>query len=192
MATIGIIVGSTRPGRFGTQPAEWLKKISAEHPENNYEIVAVADFKLPILDESKPAMMMQYEHDHTKTWSNKIASFDGYIFVTPEYNHTVAASLTNAIDYLYHEWVAKPVAFVSYGAEGGGGRAIEHLRAIVGHLGMFDLSANLMIHNYYHHFDTNGIWQANVQQTEKAHKILNDIGFWAEKFNPIRTELASA
>lgn len=191
MATIGIIIGSTRPGRFGTQPAEWLQTLSAEHAEHMFELVDVADFNLPLLDEPKPAMMMQYEQDHTKKWSAKIASLDGFVFVTPEYNHTVASSLTNAIDYLYHEWGTKPVAFVAYGAEGGGARAVEHLRAIVGHLGMYDLQANLLIHNYYFHLNDNGEWQPDEQQTEKAHKILKDVGFWAEKFKPIRAELSA-
>lgn len=189
MATIGIIIGSTRPGRFGTQPAEWLQKLSAEHPEHTYQLVDIADYSLPLLDEPKSASTMQYEKEHTKKWSAKIASLDGFVFVTPEYNHTVASSLTNAIDFLYHEWSNKPVAFVSYGGESGGGRAIEHLRAIVGQLSMFDLQTNLLIHNYYFHLNDKGEWQPDEQQTQKAHKILKDIGFWAENFNPIRKEL---
>lgn len=192
MATIGIVIGSTRPGRFGVQPAAWLKKLSIEHSEHTYEIVDIAKAKLPLLDESTPASLRKYEHDHTKQWSKTINSFDGFIFVTPEYNHTVGASLTNAIDYLFHEWGNKPVAFVGYGAESGGGRAIEHLRAIAGQLGQFDLQPTLMIHNYYHHLDDKGDWQADEHQTERAHKILNDIGFWADKFIPIRAELAKS
>lgn len=190
MATIGIVIGSTRPGRFGVQPAEWLKKLSSEHPEHTYEIVDIAEANLPLLDEPMPALSGKYQNDHTIAWSKKIAGYDGFVFVTPEYNHTIGSSLTNAIDYLYHEWTNKPVAFVGYGAEAGGARAVEHLRAVAGQLSMFDISPTLIIPNYYHHLDASGAWQPDEHQTERAHKILADIGFWADKFNPIRAELS--
>lgn len=70
-----------------------------------------------------------YQHDHTKAWAATIGGYDGFIFVTPEYNHSTSGVLKNAIDYLYAEWNNKAAALVSYGSLGGA-RAIEHLRGV--------------------------------------------------------------
>src|SRR5215472_14361212 len=82
--------------------------------------------------------MGQYQNEHTRQWADKIASFDGFVFVTPEYNHSTSGVLKNAIDYLYAEWNNKAAAFVSYGGVGGA-RAAEHLRLIAGELQMADV-----------------------------------------------------
>lgn len=87
------------------------------------------DYPLPHLDEPLPPTMGQYQNDHTKQWAEKIASFDGFVFVTPEYNHSTSGVLKNAIDYLYTEWNNKAAGFVSYGGVGGA-RAVEHLRLV--------------------------------------------------------------
>src|SRR5258705_13687289 len=78
-------------------------------------------------------MMGQYTHQHTKTWSAKIASFDAYVFVTAEYNHATSGALKNAIDFLYNEWVNKAAGFVGYGGASGA-RAVENVRLVMGEL----------------------------------------------------------
>src|SRR5947208_14506956 len=88
--------------------------------------------------------MGQYTHDHTKRWSEKIASFDGYVFVTPEYNHATSGALKNAIDFLYHEWNNKAAGFVGYGSAGGV-RAVENLRLIMGELQVADVRAQVQL-----------------------------------------------
>jgi len=140
--TIGIILGSTRPGRKGDQVANWVLAQAATRTEANYELIDLADFALPHLDEAMPASMGQYANDHTKAWAEKISGFDGFVFVTPEYNHSTSGALKNALDYLYQEWNNKAAAFVSYGG-GGGMRAVEHLRLIVGELQMADVRAQV-------------------------------------------------
>lgn len=92
-----------------------------------YEIVDLAAVGLPLLDEPVPAAIGDYRNEHTRQWAERIASFDGFIFVTPEYNHAIPAALKNAIDYLFAEWHDKAAAFVSYGLNGGV-RAVEQLR----------------------------------------------------------------
>src|SRR5438552_7014499 len=80
-----------------------------------------------------PPIMGQYTHDHSKRWSEKIASFDGYVFVTPEYNHATSGALKNAIDFLYAEWGNKAAGFIGYGGVSGA-RAVENLRSIMAEL----------------------------------------------------------
>jgi NAD(P)H-dependent FMN reductase len=135
---IGIIIGSTRPGRVGDQVAKWVLDQASQRDDAEYELVDLVDFALPHLDEAMPASMGQYANDHTKAWADKIASFDGFVFVTPEYNHSTSGALKNAIDYIYGEWNNKAAAVVSYGVAMGL-RAAEHLRLIMGELQIADV-----------------------------------------------------
>lgn len=133
MTKIAIILGSTRPGRNGKQVADWILEQAARRDDAEFELVDLADHPLPHLDEPMPPAMGQYKNDHTKKWAEKIAEFDGYVFVTPEYNHSTSGVLKNAIDYLHREWNNKAAALVGYGGVGGA-RAIEHLRLVLAEL----------------------------------------------------------
>jgi NAD(P)H-dependent FMN reductase len=111
--------------------ARWVyEQASAGSPRGSgveYTIVDLVESGLPLLDEPVPAAIGDYRHEHTRRWSEKVASFDGFVFVIPEYNHGMPAALKNAIDYLFAEWNDKAAAFVSYGLTGGV-RAVEQLR----------------------------------------------------------------
>jgi NAD(P)H-dependent FMN reductase len=134
MTRIGIVVGTTRPGRRGHAVAEWVAAAAARrHPEADFEIVDLAGFGLPLLDEELPAMTGRYAHPHTRRWAEAVARLDGFVFVTPEYNHSVSGALKNALDYLYAEWNDKAAGVVGYGVQGGI-RAAEHLRLILAEL----------------------------------------------------------
>ena len=138
MNRIGIILGSTRPNRNGEQVARWVFDVASQRKDAEFELIDLLDYPLPHLDEPIPPSLGQYQNDHTKRWAEKIASFDGFVIVTPEYNHSTSGVLKNAIDYLYAEWNNKSVGFVSYGAAGGA-RAVEHLRLIASELQMADV-----------------------------------------------------
>jgi NAD(P)H-dependent FMN reductase len=111
--------------------AKWVYEIAQKRSDAEFELVDIKDFNLPLLDEPMSPIMGKYAHQHSKTWSAKIASFDAYVFVTPEYNHATSAALKNAIDFLYHEWVNKAAGFVGYGGASGT-RAVENLRLVMG------------------------------------------------------------
>src|SRR6266436_5846356 len=124
---IAIILGSTRPGRNGEAVAKWVYEIAQKRSDAEFELVDIKDFNLPLLDEPMPPIMGQYSKSHTKAWAAKIGSFDGFVFVTPEYNHGISGALKNAIDFLFAEWNNKAAGFVSYGGASGA-RAVEQLR----------------------------------------------------------------
>lgn len=128
---IAIIIGSTRPGRIGEQVARWVLEQSQAREDATFELVDLKDFDLDLLNEPTVpgAAKRQYENPKTRRWSEKIDEFDGYVFVTPEYNHGVPAALKNAFDVLYPEWTHKGIAFVGYGSDSGV-RAVEHWRTI--------------------------------------------------------------
>ncbi|MBX7267949.1 NAD(P)H-dependent oxidoreductase [Micromonospora sp. Llam7] len=138
--TVGLVLGSSRQGRRGPAVAGWVAETAGRHPaaragEMTVELIDLAVHRLPMLDEPVPARFGDYRHEHTRRWSKVVAACDAFVFVTPEYNRSVPAVLKNAIDYLDAEWRGKPAGVLSYGARGGG-QAVEHLRAILGEVGM--------------------------------------------------------
>lgn len=136
MIKVGIIIGSTRPGRIGAEVAHWVHGIATARGDAKYELVDLLDAGLPQLDEPVPALMSgAYTQPHTTRWSATVAAYDAFVFVTPEYNRSMPGSLKTAIDFLYAEWSGKSAAFVSYGIEGGV-RAVEHLRAVTAAVGL--------------------------------------------------------
>src|SRR5258708_11129791 len=155
MLKIGIIVGSTRPGRKAALVAKWVHDLLKSRKDAEFEIVDIEDYKLPLLDEPVPPIMHQYSKQHTKNWSEKIASLDAYIFVTPEYNHGTSAALKNAIDFLYHEWNNKAAGFVGYGGAGGV-PAVGEVRILIGENKIFHMRAQRarLLWPDFEHFNT--------------------------------------
>jgi NAD(P)H-dependent FMN reductase len=149
-----------------------------------FELVDLKDFNLPILDEPVPASMHQYSKDHTKRWSEKVASFDGFVFVTPEYNHGTSAALKNALDYLYAEWNNKAAGFVSYGSAGGV-RAVENLRLIMGELQVADVRASVAL-SLFTEFENLTVFKPAAAQEEKAKVMLNQLVAWAGALKSVR------
>lgn len=144
MINIGILLGSTRPGRRGEQVARWVLEQASLRDDATFELVDLLDHPLPFLDEPTPKAFGQYSHEHTKAWSATIVAFDGYVMVTPEYNRSYSPVLKNAIDYLHLEWHDKAVGFVSYGGVGGA-RAVEQLRLVCGAVQLADVSPQVAL-----------------------------------------------
>lgn len=144
MTKIAIIVGSTRPGRVSGTVANWVHTIASKRPNASYDIVDIAEFNLPIYDEALPAALGKYDNEHTRAWASAIADFDGFVIVTPEYNHGAPSALKNALDFLYAEWNNKAAGFVSFGSAGGV-RAVEHLRLIAAELQIATVAAQLQL-----------------------------------------------
>jgi NAD(P)H-dependent FMN reductase len=149
-----------------------------------FELVDLADYPLPHLDEPLPPSMGQYQNAHTLQWAATIGRFDGFVFVTPEYNHSTSGVLKNALDYLYAEWNNKAMGVVSYGAVGGA-RAAEHLRLVAGELQMADVRTNvaLSLITDFENFTefTPGPYQAQALDT-----LLDQVVSWSDALAPLR------
>src|ERR1044071_6710571 len=164
---IAIILGSTRPGRNGEAVAKWVYEIAQKRSDTEFELVDIKDFNLPLLDEPVPPSMGQYSKPHTKLWAAKIGSFDGYVFVTPEYNHGISGALKNAIDFLFAEWNNKAAGFVSYGSAGGA-RAVEQLRSIMAELMIADVRAQVML-SLFTDFENFATFKPNPRHEKEVH-----------------------
>jgi NAD(P)H-dependent FMN reductase len=184
---IGIIVGSTRPNRVAPGVAQWIFEFAAKRGDAEYEIVDITDYQLPLLDEPFPPSLGRYEKGHTKRWADKIASLDGFVFVTPEYNHSVSASLKNAIDFLYAEWNNKTAGFVSYGS-GLGIRAVEHLRGTMAELQIADVRAHVAL-SLFEDFEKFTVFRPRDAHQRAASAMLDQIIGWGGAFKNYRERL---
>jgi len=190
MNRIGIILGSTRPNRNGEQVAQWVYKIAAQRTDAEFELVDLRDYPLPHLDEPLPPTFGQYQNEHTKQWADKIASFDGFVFVTPEYNHSTSGVLKNAIDYLYAEWNNKAVGFVSYGSVGGA-RATEHLRLIAGELQMADVRQQVAL-SLMTEFENFSVFKPADYNRAALDTLLDQVIAWSTALAPLRQPTPAA
>lgn len=184
MTKIAVILGSTKPGRNGEAVAKWFYELAKKRTDAEFELVDVADYDLPLYDEPYPAMMQQYSKEHTKKWSQKINEFDGYIFVTAEYNHSIPGALKNAIDYLNVEWKNKAAGFVSYGSAGGA-RAVEHLRLVAAELYMADVRAQVML-SLFTDFINMSEFKPDPRHEDEVTELLNQVIAWSNALKTLR------
>jgi len=182
---IAIIVGSTRPGRNAEVVANWVHAHAAQRTDATFELVDIAEYNLPLLDEPFPPAMGKYTKPHTLAWAAKIASFDGFVFVTPEYNHSTPAGLKNAIDFLNSEWRNKAAGFVGYGSVGGT-RAVEHLRLIMGELQVADVRAQVAL-SLFTDWENFSKFNPGPQHASSLSTMFDQVVAWSRALAPLRT-----
>lgn len=158
MLNIKIILGSTRQGRFSDKVGKWVYSIIKDDKNIKTELLDLRDYPMPFFDEKvSPSMATgEYSNKVVQKWAKKIGEGDGFIIVTPEYNHGYPAVLKNALDYVYHEWNKKPVAFVSYGGSAGGTRAVQQLRQVAIELQLIPIRPGVHFVNYWNDLDKKG------------------------------------
>lgn len=186
MIKIAIIIGSTRPGRKADSVAKWVYEIAKKRSDATFEVVDIKSYNLPLLDEPVPPSMAQYSQPHTKTWAAKIASFDAFVFVTPEYNHGTSGALKNAIDFLYGEWNNKAAGFVSYGSMGGA-RAVESLRLVMGELQVADVRAQVML-SLFTDFENFTAFKPAAMHEKSVNTMLDQVIAWGGAMKTLRNK----
>src|SRR5258707_15625418 len=173
MIKVAIIVGSTRPGRKADAVGRWVHDLARKRGDAEYELVDIADYDLPLLDEALPPSLGKYDKEHTKRWAATIDGFDAFVFVTPEYNHSTSGALKNAIDFLYKEWNDKAAGFVGYGGAGGT-RAVEQLRLVMGEIKVADVRAQVAL-SMYDDFENFSTLTPRARQESAVTAMLDDL-----------------
>jgi NAD(P)H-dependent FMN reductase len=182
---IKVIVGSTRANRFSEKPAQWIFNLAKARPDLEVELLDLRDYPLPFFEEPFPPGLAKdnYTNPAVVKWREKVEEGDGFIIVTPEYNHGYPAVLKNALDYVYYKWAKKAVAFVSWGGAGGA-RGVEQLRLVAIELDMCPTRAAVHIPNPWFIKDVSEIdTDANKQS---ANALLDQLTWWTRALKTAR------
>ncbi|MFI6290634.1 NADPH-dependent FMN reductase [Nonomuraea sp. NPDC050790] len=194
MIRIAVVIGSTRPRRRTAVAARWVAEVAARHPsavsgEAAFEVVDLAEYGLSVLDEPLPALFGAYHHPHTHRWAETIAAFDGFVFVTPEYNHSMPAALKNAVDFLFAEWNNKAAGFVSHGVHGGV-RAVEHLRLTLAELQVATVRTQVALSAFTDFEITDpaepGVIAPGPHQEPTLNELLDQLVAWSRAMRTVR------
>lgn len=185
---LNIIIGSTRPGRAAPVIARWVEEAARAHGRFDVELVDLAAFDLPLLDEAAHPRLQQYENELTKAWSRSVASADAYIFLTPEYDFFPSAALVNAIQLLMVEWGYKPAGIVSYGGISGGLRSAQVLRQLLSGMNVH-VPGNLgsvPIPMYPQFIGEDGVFRPNEPMLQGMSSMLDELHKWAAALEQLR------
>src|SRR5271170_3631485 len=179
MLIISVILGSTRQGRFSEKPAQWIFHHLGKRSDIEARLLDLRDFPMPFFDQLMPPAMPgrpPYEHAVVKKWTAQIAASDGFVFVTPEYNHGPSAVLKNALDWVYPEWNRKAAAFVSYGSAAGA-RSVQQLRetAIELQLAPIRFSVHIPVATLWAHFKGGDVDAGLGELEAPAGRLIDDL-----------------
>jgi NAD(P)H-dependent FMN reductase len=194
MLNLKIIIGSTRPGRAADRVIPWISRVAREHGGFDVEVLDLRDWKLPIFGETFATLgdpaSPTFSEPVVRRWNDAIAAGDAYLFVTPEYNHSVPAVLKNAIDSVFATFAFrnKPAAFLAYsGGIGGGIRAVEHLAHIAIEAELAPLRNTVVIPYVTAAFGPDG--EPADDRAQAAAKImLDDLAWWAAALQRARRD----
>ena len=181
-----VVVASTRPGRIGLPVSQWFVEAAKQHGGFQVTVADLAEENLPFLDEPHHPRLRNYLHDHTKRWSAKVDAADAIVFVLPEYNYAIGASLKNALDYLHHEWNYKPGGVVSYGGVAAGTRSVTALTQVAYALKMFLTPVAVNIPFVASFLGEDGEIHPNETMTGAAAAMLDELGKLATALKPLR------
>src|SRR3954452_15028943 len=180
MNNIKIITSTTREGRKGIAVANWITELAKQNNKCNIELLDLAQINLPFMDEPNHPRLQKYHHEHTKKWSETIAAADAFIIVLSEYNFGFPAPIKNAIDYLFNEWMYKPVAFVSYGGVSGGLRSTQMLKQVVTAVHMMPVVDQVNIPFFANLINEDGVFLPGETITKSAQVMLSELQRWSE------------
>jgi NAD(P)H-dependent FMN reductase len=188
---IAVIIGTTRGARIGHKPTEWIADIASQRDDMIVEVLDLREYPMPFFDEVASNAWAPSRNEVAQRWQKKVAEFDGYIFVSAEYNRGVPAVLKNALDYAYPEWNKKPAAFVGYGSVGAA-RAIEQLRLIAIELQMAPIRTGV----HFQGADFMAVWKGEKDIAElsylrqNANDMLDQLVWWTHALKAAREQPA--
>lgn len=190
MTVISVIIGSTRQGRFSEKPAQWVFQQLKKRDDLEVRLLDLRDYPMSFFDQAVPPATpgrAPYDNEVVKKWTAAIAATDGFIFVTPEYNHGIPAVLKNAIDWVYPEWNRKAAAFVSYGGVMGA-RSVEHLREVMIEIQIAPIrsSVHIPVATLMAHFKGEDVNKGLAELDKVANTMIDDLLWWTATLKAAR------
>lgn len=186
MPRLEIIITSTREGRAGLPVANWFAEQARAHGGFDVGVTDLKELALPLLDEPNHPTRRQYQHEHTKRWSAIVEAADAFVFVVPEYNHSMPPALLNALNYLYVEWNYKPASFCSYGGISGGLRSVEFSLSMLAALKLVAIP-ELVSFTYFSKLIQDGVLVPADAAVGAATKVLDELRRWSDALKVLRT-----
>ena len=187
MYKLKIISATVRPGRKGPVIGRWITEIARKHTEFDVEFIDLGELKLPLMDEPNHPSLQQYEHQHTKAWSETIGAADAFVFVTGEYNFGYPSPLRNALEFLYKEWGYKAAGIVSYGGVSAGTRAANALKGDLATINVVPLTAAVNIPMFSKLINENDEFIPGEVTAKAAQAMLKELLRWTKALKPMRT-----
>jgi NAD(P)H-dependent FMN reductase len=186
MPKLNVIVVSTRPQRAGLSIGNWFLERARSHGKFEVELVDLKEVNLPFLDEPKHPRFGQYQHAHTRAWSASVKAADAFVFVTPEYNYCVPATLVNALDFLYTEWNYKAAGFVSYGGASGGMRSVQMAKMLLTTLKMVPIPEAVTVPFFSKMIDASGAFSGSEELEKAGVAMLDELLKWSSVLSALR------
>ena len=188
MPNLQVILAATRDGRKGPAVADWFLEQAKKYGRFNVEFIDLAAVNLPLFDEPNHPRFQQYQHEHTKKWSAIVARADAYVFVTPEYDFSAPAALTNALQYLLKEWAYKAAGLVSYGGVSAGLRGAEMTKQTLTSLKVMPMFESVAIPFFAQHIDkATGKFNPGEIQEKATVAMLDELLKWTTALKPLRS-----
>lgn len=185
MPKLHVVITSTRPNRGGLAVGNWFYEAARAHGAFDVERVDLADFDLPLLDEPEHPRVRRYQNEPTKKWSAKVSEADAFVFVVPEYDYGMPATLLNALHYLFHEWAYKPASFVSYGGISGGMRSVQMSKMVLTSLKIMPIPEAVAVPFYTKHVK-DGVFTPEQPQVDSVKLVMDELLRWANALRPLR------
>jgi NAD(P)H-dependent FMN reductase len=192
MLKLQVIVGSTREGRHADRVLRWLTPVAKGHEAFDVEVLDLREWPLPMFQETMATIgdfkNPTYSQPIVKKWNQKISEGDAFLFVTPEYNHSVPGVLKNAVDsvFLSFGFRHKPAGFVGYSVgAAGGARAVEHLAQIGFEAEMHPLRDSVLIGQVQEAFDKDGA-PVHPMLGAALEITLDDLAWWGNVLKAAR------
>lgn len=182
---IAIILGSTREGRVGERVAAWFRGVAEAREDLTVDFIDLLKVDLPFFSAAMGPASGKYTPE-SEAWAARIAPADGFVVISPEYNHGYTAVVKNAFDHIYAEWNNKPIAFVGYGGAAGGARAVAQLRQVAIELQMAPIREGLTIAMARMNISEDGV-PVDPAMNERANNLLNQLVWWARALRAART-----
>jgi NAD(P)H-dependent FMN reductase len=187
MARLEVVITSVREGRAGAPIGEWFVEQARRHGKFDIGVADLKELALPLLDEPNHPNKRQYQHEHTKRWSAIVEAADAFVFVVPEYNHAMPPALLNALDYLFHEWNYKPVAFCSYGGASGGLRSVQFAKSMLTGLRMMPIPEAVSF-PYFAKLMKEGKFAPGDAAEQSVAKMLDELLRWTDALRVLRAK----
>lgn len=191
MPTLHVVIASTRPGRVGLPVGQWFAQAARDHGAFEVEVVDLAEWNLPFVDEPNHPRLRQYTKEHTRKWSAKVSAADAFAFVMPEYNYGFNAPLKNAIDFLHYEWHYKPAGLVSYGGVSAGTRAAQMIKQVLTTVKIHPLPEAVSIPFVAQFIDDDGRLQPNETMEQSAGAMLDELALIESALRQLRAASTS-